>query len=143
MGHEVMTATTRLDKVVEIRERTEERALVGLARARVVVETARERLARATQATQRDTRRSGPVELWQLDELAHRRALQALRVAEGQMQQAARGEANARDGYVSARQDKEIVQRVRERRRAELALEAERRERRAADEIAMLKFNAR
>ena len=138
-----MTATTRLDKVVEIRKRAEDHALVGLARARVAVETARERLTEAAQATRRDTRRSGPVELWQLDELAHRRALQALRVAEGQMQQAARSEESARDGYVSARQDKQVVQRVRERRRAELALEAQRRERRDADEIATLKFNAR
>jgi flagellar protein FliJ len=141
MGDEVMTPSTRLDKVVQIRERAEDDALAGLARARAAVESARDRLTEAAQAARRDTRRTGPVELWQVDELAHRRALQTLRAAESQVQQAARGEASARDGYVAARQEKQIVERVRDRRRAEIVLELEKRERRIADEIATLKFN--
>jgi flagellar export protein FliJ len=137
-----MTPRTRLDKVVQIRERAEDDALAGLARARAVVHGARDRLAHAVQATRHDARAAGPVELWQLDELAHRRALQAVRSAEGEVRQAAQGEASARDGYAAARQGKEIVSRVQERRRAELVLELERRDRRDADEIAMLRFNA-
>src|SRR3989304_4368195 len=63
-------------------------------------------------------RRAGPVELWQLDELTHRRALQVARAAENEVLKAAQGEAAARDGYVAAHQDKEGVQRAQERKRA-------------------------
>lgn len=136
-----MTPTTRLDKVVQLRERAEDHALAGLARARAAVDTARGRLADAMQAAQRDGRRTGPVELWQVDELARRRALQTVRSAENELRKAAEGETTARDGYVAARQDKEIVSRVRERRRTDLLLEIERRERRDADQAATLKFN--
>lgn len=136
-----MTPRTRLDKVVQIRERAEDHALAGLGRARAAVESARERLAGAVQVTKLDSRRTGPVELWQVDELARRRALQAVRSAENELRKASEGEASARDGYVAARQDKEIVCRVRERRRAELVLELEKRERREADEVATLRFN--
>ncbi len=137
----VMTPRTRLDKVVQVRKRVEDDALAGLARARAAVGRARDRLALAVEATRQDDRRAGPVELWHLDEQAHRRALQAVRSAENDVHRAAQGEASARDGYIAARQDKEIVQRVRERRRAEIVLELEKRERRDADEIATLKFN--
>ena len=136
-----MTPRTRLDKVVQIRKRTEDDALTGLVRARAMVEGARDRLAQAVEATRRDARVAGPVELWHLDEMAHRRALQAVRSAESEVKEAARGEASARDGYVAARQDKEIVCRVQERRRSELTLQLEKRERRDADEIATLRFN--
>ena len=136
-----MPRTTRLDKVVQIRKRVEDDALAGLVRARATVEIARDRLAQAVEATRRDARAAGPVELWHLDEMAHRRALQAVRSAESEVKEAARGEASARDGYVAARQDKEIVCRVQERRRSELTLQLEKRERRDADEIATLRFN--
>jgi flagellar export protein FliJ len=136
-----MTPRTRLDKVVQIRKRSEDDALAGLVRARAVVESARDRLAQAVEATRRDGRAAGPVELWHLDELEHRRALQAVRSAESEVERAAQGEASARDGYVAARQDKEIVCRVQERRRSELVLQLEKRERRDADEIATLRFN--
>jgi flagellar export protein FliJ len=141
-GGKVMTPRTRLDKVVQIRERAADDALAGLARARTAADSARDRLAHAVRATRHDARAAGPVELWQLDELAHRRALQAVRSAEGEVRQAAQGEVSARDGYAAAHQKKEIVSRVQERRRAELVLELEKRERRDADEIAMLRFNA-
>jgi flagellar export protein FliJ len=137
-----MTPRTRLDKVVEIRQRTEDGALAGLARAQAAVGRARERLARAVDASRKDGRCMAPVELWQVEEQGHRRALQIVRSAENDLRKAAQGEASARDGYLAARQDKEIVFRVRERRRAEIVLELERRERRTADEIATLRFNS-
>ncbi len=136
-----MTPRTRLDKVVQVRKRAEDDALAGLVRARATVERARERLARAVQATRQDARATGPVELWHLDEMAHRRALQAARSAESEVARAAQGEASARGDYTAARQDKEIVSRVQERRRAEMVLQVEKRELRDADEMATLRFN--
>jgi len=136
-----MPPPTRVDKVVELRERAEDHALAGLARAQATVTSARERLAQAIEATRRDGRSGGPVELWQLDELVHRRALQDVRAAETVLREAAKGEAVARDGYTAARKGAKVVQRVQERRRAEIASEHERRERRDLDEIATLRFN--
>jgi len=132
---------TRLDKVVQVRERAEDAALVGLARAREQVERAQCRLSSAVEASQRDARAVGPVELWQLEELQHRRALQAVRTAQHEVQRAAQQEAQALDGYSSARRGTEIVRRVQERRRAEILGEMEKRERKEIDEIATLRFN--
>ena len=136
-----MTPPTRVDKVVELRERVEDDALCGLARARATVEKAQDRLSRAVAVTLRDTRASGPVELWHVDELARRRALQAVRAAEGEVQAAAQGEATARQGYTAARQGAQVVRRVQERRRAEIKVELEKTERRDVDELATLRFN--
>jgi flagellar export protein FliJ len=138
-----MTTRTRLDKVVQIRKRAEDDALAGLARARAALDCARDRLAQAMRATQCDARAPGPVELWHIDELAHRRAIQALRSAESEIGKAARLESSARDGYTAARQDQEVVRRVQERRRAEMVFELERREQRDADEHAVLRFNTK
>lgn len=137
-----MAPPTRVDKVVELRERAEDEALAGLARAQARVTSARERLDEAQAGTRRDGRAVGPVELWQLDELVHRRALQEVRAAEAALCDASRGEATARDGYTAARQEAQVVRRVQERRRAEILADAGRRERREVDEIATLRFNA-
>jgi len=136
-----MKPRTRLDRVVELRERAEDDALSRFASARSIAHDARERFARAVEATREDSRCAGPVELWQLDELTHRRALQVARAAENEALKATQGEAAARDGYVAAHQDKEVVQRAQARKRAEILSEVDRRERRAADEMATLRFN--
>ena len=136
-----MTPPTRVDKVVELRERAEDEALCGLARARATVEKAQERLSRAVAVTREDARASGPVELWHVDDLSRRRALQAVRAAESAVQAAAQGEATARDGYTAARQEAQVVRRVQERRRVEFQGELEKRERRDVDELAVLRFN--
>ncbi|GEJ59185.1 hypothetical protein [Anaeromyxobacter diazotrophicus] len=136
-----MPPPTRVDKVVELRERAEDHALAGLARAQATVTSASARLARAVEVTRRDGRAGGPVELWQVDELVHRRALQDVRAAEAALREARQREAQARDGYAAARQGTKIVQRVQERRRAEIRGEREKRERREVDELATLRFN--
>jgi flagellar export protein FliJ len=138
-----MAPTTRLDKVVWLRERAEDDALAALAQARQRHDGARERLSVAVEVSRRDARAPGPVELWHVDELARRRAIQAVRAAENEVVTAARGEHAAREGYTSARQEREVVRRVRERRVAEIVGEADRRERRDADELATLRFNAK
>ena len=136
-----MTPPTRVDKVVELRERAEDDALCGLARARATVEKAQELLSQALAVTRQDARASGPVELWHVDDLARRRALQTVRAAESDVQAAAQGEATARDGYTAARQEAQVVRRVQERRRTEIQVELEKRERRDVDELATLRFN--
>jgi flagellar export protein FliJ len=133
---------TRLDKVVQVRERAEDAALMGLAQARAQVGRAQDRLSLAVEVSRRDGRAGGPVELWHLEELQHRRALQAVRTAQYEVRQAAQVEAKALDGYTSARRGTEIVRRVQERRRAEILGELEKRERKEIDEIATLRFNA-
>jgi flagellar export protein FliJ len=137
-----MSPTTRLDKVVELRERAEDDALCSLARAQATLGIATERLSLARHATRADARAAGPVELWHIDELSRRRALQVLRAAEGDVSKAKRGEAEARLGFTSAHRDTEIVRRVQTRRVTEILDERARRERRDVDEICTLRFNA-
>jgi flagellar protein FliJ len=134
---------TRLDKVVQLRDRVEDDALVSLARARASHDQAREALDGAVRASRADRRAAGPVELWLVDEHSHRRAVQAVRAAEGALMEASRGELTARDGWLAARQEADAMRRARERRVVELLGEASRRERRDADEMATLRFNAR
>jgi flagellar biosynthesis chaperone FliJ len=136
-----MKPRTRLDKVVQIRERAEDDALAGLARARSDADRARDRLARAVAVAQADGRSTGPVELWHLDELARRRALQAVRAAESDVRKAVEGEVTATAGYTAAHQASEVVRRVQERRQTEIVTERERQERISVDELATLRFN--
>jgi flagellar export protein FliJ len=134
---------TRLDKLVQLRERAEDDALAGFARARAALHVAREHLDDAVQASRVDARSAGPVELWVADDHAHRRAVQAVHAAQSAVRDAARGEESARDGWLAARQEAGAARRARERKLTDLLDEAARRERRTADEIATLKFNAR
>jgi flagellar export protein FliJ len=136
-----MSPKTRLDKVVQLRERTEDDAIGALARAQAALGAAREKLERARAATQADARVAGPVELWHLDELSHRRALQHLRAAEGDVTKATHGEAVAREGLAAAHRETELVRRAQTRKVSEILDDRARRERRDVDEIATLRFN--
>jgi flagellar biosynthesis chaperone FliJ len=134
---------TRLDKVVQLREQVEDDALASFARARTALDRAREELDGAVRTSRADGRATGPVELWVLDEHAHRRALQAVRTAEAAVRDAMHAELTARDGWLSARQEADAARRARERKVVEILTERERRDRRDLDEIATLRFNAR
>jgi len=137
-----VTPRTRLDKVVQVRERTEDGALSELARARTTTELARRRLVRAREVARADGRAKGPVELWQLDDLVRRKALQGVRAAEQELKQATAGEAAARDDYAQARKAREVVGRVQERRRAEILTDLEKKDQRSTDEVATRAFNS-
>ena len=137
-----MAPSTRLDKVVKVRKREEDAASVGLARAHAAVRRAQEELERAVEAAGRDPRSGGPIELWQLEELEHRRALQSMRSAETGLREAERGEACARSGYADAHRRAEVVRRAQDRQCAEIMADQEKRERKDIDEIATLRFNA-
>jgi len=132
---------TRLDKLVQLREREEDHAAVGLARAQHRLHAARERLERAVEASRADARVPGDAAHWELEEAAHGRALQLVRVAEGEVSSASVRREDASASYRDARQDAETVRRAADRKRAELILELSRRERRSLDEVATLRFN--
>jgi flagellar export protein FliJ len=136
-----MMPRTRLDKLVRLRERMEDDALVHLARAQQELEEAHQRLESAESAALADGRARDSAALWELEEAAHRRALQGLRLVRGEVASLARKHEVATSGYREAHQDAEVVRRVAERKRAEQAREQGRRERRAVDEIATLRFN--
>jgi len=138
-----MVPKTRLDKLVMIRERTEDTALENLARAQTSLGRAAARLAGMRQAASSDGRGAGVAELWALEENAHARALQALRVAERELSGAMRKEQQARVGYVTAFHNAEAIRRAQEKKRAEVTEEWDRRERRDEDELATLRFNAK
>ncbi len=132
-----------MDKVVWLRERAEDGALETLARARAEVDRAREQVDRALEDAERDRRRAGPVELWVIDDDGHRRAVQTLHAAQRQARHAEQAELVARDGYTAARQETLAVRRVQEKRRAEQLDEVRRRDRRALDELATIRFNTK
>lgn len=135
-----MAPGTRLDRLVWIRERREETTLVVLAGAEQRLVAARAELLRRAAVAANDPRCCGDAALWDLDDAARRRALQAVKVAEGQVVAASGACDTARRTWSLAHQDTEAATRIAERRRSELRADAERRERRAADEVAVLRF---
>lgn len=132
---------TRLDRLVRLKERSAQGALANLAHARSSLGRAQQRRMGALAAARNDGRAPGEAALWVLEEAVHHRALQALKAAEGQLSAAADGERSALDAYGAAHRQADVVRRVAERRRAELARERERTDRRGLDELATLRFN--
>jgi len=133
---------TRLDRLVQVRERGEDAALENLARAQVSLGRATERLAGLRQEARTDGRGRGTAELWVVEEAAHVRALHQVRSAEREVATAIRSEQTARTGFTAAQRDAEVARRAREKRRAEIRQERDRRESKALDELATLRFNA-
>lgn len=136
-----MVPKTRLDRLVQIRERGEDGALENLAHARSSLGRAAERLAGLRQDARSDGRGRGAAELWVLEECAHVRTLQALRVAERELALAVKREQTARAGFASAHRHAEVVRRAQDKKRTEISEDRERREQRALDEAATLRFN--
>jgi len=134
---------TRLDRLVTVRERSEERALETLAHAQTTVTGASQRLAGARQRSRADGRATGAAELWVLEEIAHLRTLQLVQRAEGDLAQALRKEQTAKAGYSAAHKNAEVVRRAQDKKRVEITDERDRRERQAFDELATMRFNNR
>lgn len=133
---------TRLDRLVQLRERTEDVALENLAHAQSSLGRAAARLAGLRQEAKRDGRSRGSVEMWAVEEGAHVRALHAIRTAERELAQAVRSEQKARVGYGEAYRGAEVIRRAQEKKRTEILDEAEKREQKALDELATLRFNS-
>jgi len=137
----MMQPKTRLDRLVQVRERTEDGALANLAKAREMLGRAQRRLGGAVAAAQADHRGSSDAAHWVVEEAAHVRALQDVRAARGDVSQAAAGEATARQGYVEARRDAESARRVAERKRAEIVRALAKAEAKRLDEVGTMAFN--
>jgi len=132
---------TRLDRLVQIRERTEDGALSNLARARQALGRAQERLAGAVAQAHADHRDPGDSAFWVVEEAAHGRALQVARAARQDLSRAAAGEAAARQGYAEARRQAESARRIADRKRAEIVKGLAKVEARRLDELGTLAFN--
>lgn len=134
---------TRLDRLVQVRERGEDAALENLARAQSSLGRATERLAGLRQEARTDGRGRGAAGLWLVEESAHVRALQDVRSAEREVAAALQREQQARLGYTAAHRDAEVARRVQEKKRTEILEDREKREQKALDELATARFNAR
>ncbi|MFZ5444139.1 MAG: hypothetical protein ACOZQL_29350 [Myxococcota bacterium] len=131
---------TRLDTVVTVKERVEERAGQALARAESVVSSAQARAEEARRVAAQDNRMRADVSQWEVTELAHHRALVDARRAQRELESAQRTASSARDQYLSAHRAAEVVRRVADNRREETARELNRLEDKALDEAAGLLF---
>jgi flagellar export protein FliJ len=131
---------TRLDRLVQLRERTEDGALSNLARARQALGRAQERLDGAVAAARSDHRAPADSAFWAVEEAANGRALQVARAARQDVSRAAAGEAAARQGYAEARREAESARRVAERKRLEILKAQAKVEARRLDELGSLAF---
>lgn len=131
---------TRLDTVVEVKERVEDRAVQALARAESAVTTATRRAAEAKLAASKDFRARADVAQWEVTELAHHRAVADSKKAEKELAAVQKSAQTVRAAYLKAHQQAEVVRRVAENRRQELVQELNRAEDKALDEAASLLF---
>lgn len=138
-----MPPKTRLDRLVNFRERSEESALQTLARAQSSRDVAAHNLAGLRSRAREDEREKGAAELWVLEEVAHLRALRQVQRAESDLAAALRKEQTARAGYTAAHRHAEVARKAQDKKRAEITAEREKRERKALDELATLRFNAK
>lgn len=129
---------TRLDAVVKVREREEDRALEQVAHAEAKAKAAVEHARAMAAATKIDQRRAGDVSTWELAEVAHVRALTVAHRAQKDSERAQAEVAKVRVLYTSAHQQAEVVRRAAEHRRDEARREADRVEDKSLDEVASM-----
>jgi flagellar biosynthesis chaperone FliJ len=132
---------TRLDPVLRLKERDEQRAARELARAAAETVSARERLDASATRARRDERRDGPAREWLIVEAAHGRALVELSRDATRVRESGARERAARGVCADVHRRTETVRRAVEVRRREIREERARAERRSFDEIAALLFN--
>jgi glucuronate isomerase len=134
---------TRLDVVVKLRERDEERTRTVLADSERAAKQAAEQAAAAQLRARQDGRKAGSAADWMLLDAAHGRARQEAATAEQAAGAADAQLAASREQYSSAYQRAETIRRVADARRAEMIAEAEMRERKELDEIAVVRHATR
>jgi flagellar export protein FliJ len=137
---QIVKPRTRLDAVVKLRERDEDRARRDLAEAQRHAQAAEKALHDAQLRARHDARSSGTAAHWELADHAHARALVEARQAERTARAATERLGSTRTHYVGAHKRAEAVRKVVEVRRAELVSQAEASERKHLDEIATLLF---
>lgn len=129
----------RLDVVVKVKQREEDRRLERFSSDLRVVEDAKHALQRAEDAARRDNRVTGLAAVWSLEEAARQRAVAQLATARETLSQAAKVAEQSRAEWARARNSAEAVRRVADARREEVVRELDRRESRALDELALLR----
>lgn len=134
MGLGVKPAT-RLDAVVKLREKDEERARLELAEAQRQAAAAERAAAAARDRAKQDLRARGSAAEWELTELGHFRALRDAAVAERTAQAASQKVVASRQSWGTAYKKAESMRRVADARRAEIVSEIETKERKELDEI--------
>jgi flagellar export protein FliJ len=131
---------TRLDTVVKVKERAEEKAAHDLAQAESAVRAAREKMEQAHERAQADFRARHDVAHWEAQELAQHRALAEEKAAEREVAHARKKALEVRAVFTDARQRAEVVRRVADSRRDEARREADRQESKQLDEVASVLF---
>jgi flagellar protein FliJ len=129
---------TRLDAVVTVRERSEEKALRQVVEAEARAKTAAEKAEALRAATLVDHRRTADAATWELLETAHVRAISDARRAQKDAEQAQAQVGQVRLVYTAAHQQAEVVRRVADARREEAQKEIDRAEDKQLDEVASL-----
>lgn len=129
---------TRLDSVVQVKERVEEKAGQALARAESAVTVARARVEAARRAAAQDFRSRADISQWEVTELAHHRAMTDAKKAQKDLEALQKSALVVRASYLSAHQSAEVVRRVADSRREEAVRELNRVEDKALDEAASL-----
>ena len=129
---------TRLDSVVQVKERVEEKAGQALARAESAVSAAKTKVEEARRTASQDFRARSDISQWEMTELAHHRAIADAKKAQKDLEVLQKSAVTVRAAYVSAHQSAEVVRRVATSRREDATLELNRREDKALDEAASL-----
>jgi flagellar biosynthesis chaperone FliJ len=129
---------TRLDVVVRLRERDEEKARTDLADSERAAKAAAEAARLAAEHARKDSRGAGSAALWQLHDAAHGRALHEAAEAEKAAGAADQHLVKSRNHYSFAYKKAETIRRVAATRRSEIVAEIEGRERKELDEIGVL-----
>jgi flagellar export protein FliJ len=126
---------TRLDVVVKLREKDEERARLELAAAQRAAAAAATAAATARANAKQDHRSRGSAAHWDLTEIGHFRALRDAAVAEKTANAASEKLNATRQNWGTAYKRAESMRRVAETRRAEIIAERDNQERKEMDEI--------
>ncbi len=137
-----MRPRTRLDPVIKIEEKNEERKLHEMAAANRKVKSAEDALDGARDAARTDHRRAAAATDWMLAESAHTRALSEVRNAERAVKAASAEEGAARGAYTIAHSKAEALRRVAQARVDEVLAAREKAETRELDEIGLVTFNS-
>jgi flagellar biosynthesis chaperone FliJ len=138
-----MRPKTRIDPVIKIEERKEERKLAEMSAAGREVTIAEKALITAQAQARADHRRTASATDWQLAELAHTRALVDVHSAEHAVRNAQVTASTTRDAYRAVHSKAEALRRVAAARVEEILTARAKAEGKELDELGVVMFNSR
>jgi flagellar export protein FliJ len=130
----------KLDAVVKVKARAEERLLEAFAEAQRGTLAAKEALRQAEARADASMQGGGIAADFSMYEAARGRALEAVKRARAGVDAALQHEEKARAAWVTARAQVDAVRRVADARRDEITKEAETKEQKRADDLTLLRF---